>query len=181
MADDVYILLFRGVGGATQLPTAPLREKLTAAGFDRVTTYISSGNAVLRTSQPKDLMLQKVAEICRREFCFGKEIYALTLPEWDRLVADNPFKGAFTEGRFLHAAVLERPPLPAAIDVLRALAIEGEGVEVVGKVAYLNTPGGLSKSRLGAKFDKGLGVANTARNWNTVLRLRELARAAAAA
>ena len=26
-----------------------------------------------------------------------------------------------------------------------------------------------------AKFDKGIGVVNTARNWNTVLKLHELA------
>ena len=43
----VYIILFRGVGGATQLPTKPLREALTAAGFKDVATYINSGNAVL--------------------------------------------------------------------------------------------------------------------------------------
>jgi len=32
---------------------------------------------------------------------------------------------------------------------------------------------------LGTKFDKGLGVPNTARNWNTVLKLLELAEKAA--
>ena len=40
-----FVLLFRGVGGATQLPTAPLREALTEAGFENVATYINSGNA----------------------------------------------------------------------------------------------------------------------------------------
>lgn len=50
---------------------------------------------------------------------------------------------------------------------------------MVGKVAYLHTPGGLSQSVLGTKFDKGLGVPNTARNWNTVLKLLELAEKAA--
>jgi hypothetical protein len=44
-----FILLFRGVGGATQLPTAPLREALTEAGFENVATYINSGNAILRS------------------------------------------------------------------------------------------------------------------------------------
>ncbi len=44
----VYILLFRGAGGATQLTVAPLREALTGAGFENVATYINSGNAVAR-------------------------------------------------------------------------------------------------------------------------------------
>ena len=44
-----YLLLFRGVGGAIQLPVAPLREALTKAGFKNATTYINSGNALVRS------------------------------------------------------------------------------------------------------------------------------------
>jgi uncharacterized protein (DUF1697 family) len=47
------ILLFRGVGGATQLPVAPLREALTEAGFVNDATFINSGNAVLLSHFPK--------------------------------------------------------------------------------------------------------------------------------
>ncbi len=42
-----------------------------------------------------------------------------------------------------------------------------ERIEVVGKVAYLHTPDGFGTSKLAEKFDKGIGVPNTARNWNT--------------
>jgi uncharacterized protein (DUF1697 family) len=49
----------------------------------------------------------------------------------------------------------------------------------VDGVAYPHTPFGLGASKLGERFDKGLGVANTARNWNTMLKLRELAKKAA--
>jgi uncharacterized protein (DUF1697 family) len=179
MSDTVYILLFRGVGGATQLPTKPLREALAKAGFENVGTYINSGNAYLKTGMPRAKMLETVAQICRKEFGFTKDIYAPTLAEWRKLIRQNPFQGKFTEGRFLHAAVLEKAPSKEAIAALQAIAVEGEGVEVIDKVAYLNTPGGLSQSKLGMKFDKGLGVPNTARNWNTVLKLLELAEKAA--
>lgn len=179
MSATVYILLFRGVGGATQLPTKPLREALTEAGFENAGTYINSGNAYLKTDMPRAEMLRAVAEICRREFGFAKDIYAPTLAEWRKLIRQNPFAGKFTEGRFLHAAALAKAPTKEAIEALQAIAVEGEGVEVIDKVAYLNTPGGLSQSKLGMKFDKGLGVPNTARNWNTVLKLLELAEKAA--
>ena len=62
---------------------------------------------------------------------------------------------------------------------LRAVAVEGEAIEVVGKVAYLHTPHGFGTSKFAARFDKGIGVANTARNWNTVLKLMALADKAA--
>ena len=47
-------------------------------------------------------------------------------------------------------------------------------------MAYLHTPNGFGTSRLAARFDKGLDVANTARNWNTVRRLMDLLDGAAA-
>lgn len=49
MKPTVYLILFRGVGGKTQLPTKTLREKLTEAGFENVATYINSGNAIVRS------------------------------------------------------------------------------------------------------------------------------------
>ena len=78
----VYILLFRGVGGATQLPTARLRAGLTAAGFEGVATYINSGNAVVRSAWPRERVVETVAELCEREFGFSKAIFAVALREW---------------------------------------------------------------------------------------------------
>jgi uncharacterized protein (DUF1697 family) len=171
----VYIILFRGVGGATQLPTKPLREELAAAGFENVGTYINSGNAFLKTDRPRAEMLKKVAAISAEKFGFTKAIYALSLAEWRKLIERNPFPDAVEVPKFLHAAVLEREPEPGNVDALRAFATNGERIEVVGKVAYLHTPNGFGTSKLAEKFDKGIGVGNTARNWNTVLKLRDLA------
>jgi len=170
----VYIILFRGVGGATQLPTKPLREALTSAGFENAGTYINSGNAFLKTAMSRDKMLKTVAEICKEKFGFTKAIYALSLTEWRKLIDRNPFPDAVEVPKFLHAAVLEAKPEPGKIEALRAFAREGERIEIVDKVAYLHTPHGFGTSKLAEKFDKGIGVGNTARNWNTVLKLLEL-------
>jgi uncharacterized protein (DUF1697 family) len=173
-----YILLFRGVGGATQLPTAPLRAALTEAGFENVATYINSGNAVLRSALTREEVIASAARICEERFGFTKAIHAPTLAEWEALVANNPFPG-FEAGKHLHAAVLAGDPAREAIDRLNAHADAGEAIEVVGRVAYLDTPNGFGRSKLGEKFDKWIGVENTARNWNTVLKLLEMATKAA--
>jgi uncharacterized protein (DUF1697 family) len=173
-----YILLFRGVGGATQLPVARLREALTEAGFENVATYINSGNAVLHSHLPREKVIAAVAKVCEEEFEFTKAIYAPTLAEWETLVANNPFPD-FKEGRHVHAVVLDGVPTQDALAALRAHAVEGEAIQLVGGVVYLHMPFGLGTSKLGEKFDRGIGVPNTARNWNTVLKLLELARAAA--
>ena len=177
-ARTAYILLFRGVGGATQLPTAPLREALTEAGFENVATYINSGNAVLRSPLSREKVIASVAKICEDRFGFTKAIYAPTLAEWETLIANNPFPD-FEIPKFLHAAVLAGDPTREAIERLRAHAGDGERIEVVGRVAYLHTPNGFGTSKLGERFDKWIGVDNTARNWNTVLKLLELVRKAA--
>jgi uncharacterized protein (DUF1697 family) len=175
----VYVLLFRGVGGKTQLPTKPLREGLTALGFENVGTYINSGNAYLKTSKPRAEVLRATQQLCAAEFGFDKEIYAVSLPEWRKLIANNPFaKQAEQTPTYVHAAVLAGKPEAKSLASIRSYAVPGEQIEVVDKVAYLHTPHGFGASKFAVKFDKGIGVPNTARNWNSVLKLLELAEAA---
>ncbi|MEP9388191.1 DUF1697 domain-containing protein [Mesorhizobium sp. KR9-304] len=171
----VYIILFRGVGGATQLPTKPLREALTAAGFKDVATYINSGNAVLSSRKSAASVTTDVAKIARQEFGFDKAVHVVTREEWADLIASNPFPKAVEVPKFLHAAVLAETPEEGRVEALRAFAKGGERIEVVGKVAYLHTPNGFGTSKLAEKFDKGIGVPNTARNWNTVIALAKMA------
>ena len=169
-----YLLLFRGVGGETQLPVAPLREALTKAGFKNATTYINSGNALVRSLLSREETVAKVAELCKKKFGFDKAIFAPTAAEWKAVIANNPFP-KLVEGKHVHAALLAEAPNPAAIKALLALAVGGESLKVVKGVAYIHTPNGFGTSKFAAKFDKGIGVVNTARNWNTVLRMHELA------
>src|SRR4051794_25408900 len=132
-AQTAYILLFRGVGGATQLPTAPLREALTKAGFENVATYINSGNAVLRTKLPRAKMLARVAAICQDRFGFAKAIFARTADEWAALIASNPFPHAVAVPKHLHGVVLAEEPAPDAVPRLRTFATAGEEIAVVGQ------------------------------------------------
>ncbi|MCB0768011.1 MAG: DUF1697 domain-containing protein, partial [Flavobacteriales bacterium] len=75
MEDTVFLLLFRGVGGPVQLPVAELRAALTKAGFKQATTYINSGNALVRSSRSREETLAKVAEICRKKFNYERPIF----------------------------------------------------------------------------------------------------------
>jgi len=181
MKHTVYLILFRGVGGKTQLPTQALREKLSEAGFENVATYINSGNAIVRSPLSRSKVIATIAELCRAQFEFDKAIFAPTLAEWDDLIARNPFAGAAAEApTTVHAALLEGTPKAADIERVRACAVKGEEIEVIESVAYLHTPHGFGRSKMAAKFDSWIGVTNTARNWNTVLKLAELGRAAEA-
>lgn len=179
MNGTVYLILFRGVGGKTQLSTGMLREKLTEAGFENVATYINSGNAIVRSRLNRKKVVATIAELCREQFSFDKAIFAPTLAEWNDLIARNPFaKAAANAPTTVHAALLEGAPKTEDIERIRTCAVKGEEIEVIKNVAYLHTPHGFGRSKMAANFDKWIGVINTARNWNTVLKLAELGRTA---
>ena len=179
MKPTVYLILFRGVGGKTQLPVQVLREKLAKAGFENVATYINSGNAIVRSRLNRKKTIATVAEICRAEFGFEKAIFAPSLEEWDELIARNPFaKQASKSPTTVHAALLESAPKSEDVERVRACAVKGEAIEVINGVAYLHTPNGFGRCKMAEKFDAWIGVVNTARNWNTVVKLAELGRVA---
>ena len=179
MKRTVYLVLFRGVGGKTQLPVWALREKLTEAGFANVATYINSGNAIVHSRMSREQVIATIAELCRKQFDFDKAIFAPTLAEWDDLIAHNPFtKAAANAPTTVHAALLASAPKAEDVERIRALAVKGEDIKIIDGVAYIHTPNGFGTCKMAAKFDKWIGVTNTARNWNTVLKLAELGRVA---
>ena len=180
MKPTVNIILFRGVGGKTQLPVQKLREKLTAAGFENVATYINSGNAIVRSQMSRKKIIATIAELCSTQFDFDKAIFAPTLAAWDDLIARNPFAKAATNAPTTVHAMLDGVPKGENVERIRTLAVKGEEIEVIESVAYLHTPHGFGRCKMAEKFDKWIGVTNTARNWNTVIKLSELGRVAEA-
>jgi uncharacterized protein (DUF1697 family) len=175
MNDTVYIVLFRGVGGATQLPTKPLRECLIAAGFRDAATYINSGNALVATDRSRENAAAVIADICEREFGFTKDIMLVTRAEWARAIGRNPFPAAVNVPKSLHLFALSAKPAPSAVKALLARAAPHEGVTVDGTFLYFHVPEGFGISKVPPVIDRLLGVVSTARNWNTVLKLRDLA------
>lgn len=171
----VFIVLFRGVGGATQLPTAPLRKALGDAGFGNVSTYINSGNAVLSSGLDEAQTHAEIATVTKKNFGFEKDIMLVARPQWERLVEENPFPEAAGQPTTLHAFILQKAPAQSAVEALYARLAPPERALVKGKFLYLHVPDGFSASRLPPVADRVLGTVSTARNWRTVLALAMIA------
>lgn len=171
---DVYIVLFRGVGGATQLPVAKLRAALTKAGFGHVSTYINSGNAILASDRGRQETHRLIGDIARRDFDFDQEIMLASRDEWQRIIDANPFPEAADSPTRLHVFVLKDEPKQKDVEALQARAA-GERLHVSGNILYLHVPDGFSASKLPPVVDRLLGTVSTARNWRTVLALGKLA------
>ncbi|MDZ5696343.1 DUF1697 domain-containing protein [Chelativorans sp. M5D2P16] len=170
-----YIVLFRGVGGATQLPVKQLRAVLTEAGFSGVATYINSGNAVLASPLAESAVAETVAALVKEKMGFDKAVLVRSAADWAEAIAKNPFVAAVDEPTKLHLLALERQPEARNVEALQAKATGSERFAVKGRTLYLHTPDGMGRSLFAPKIEPTLKVAGTARNWRTVLALARMA------
>jgi len=175
----VFIALFRAIGGANQLPVQPLRQSLLDAGFGNVATYIQTGNVVLTSDLDQEAVVAKVGAVVERRFGRPQKIIARDARQWSEIIAANPFPDAVAEPKTLHVFMLEAEPSPEAVKLLESRQVDRERVAVIGSAAYLHTPDGAGISKLLKSVERLLKVPATARNWNTMLKLQEMAQQAA--
>lgn len=179
----VYIALLRGinVGGRNKLPMIGLVAALEEAGARSVSTLIQSGNAVFRYAEgdPQSLAL-RVSRIVEREFGFGPRVIVFSRREFDQSIESNPFPDAESHPAHLHVGFLESPAPVSPHTALEKLKANGEMFHLSERVFYLAVPNGIGRSELYARAEKAIGAPMTLRNWNTVLRIAEMARSLAA-
>jgi uncharacterized protein (DUF1697 family) len=173
---DSYIVLFRGinVGGNKVVRMELLRKMLQNLGFGDVATYIQSGNVVLRSDEPPAVVTRMIEDAFPGTFGFSSRPTVRSLSEWQRVIEEDPFSEVRSDGKQVHAVILDEQPSRQALDALRALANTEQAVLAHG-VLYLSTPDGVGRSEVAKALDRLLKVPLTARNWNTMLKLREMA------
>jgi uncharacterized protein (DUF1697 family) len=166
----VRIALLRGVnvGGAGKLPMAEFRAMLDGLGFGRVQTYIQSGNAIFESALPPEVLETKIRDDVASRFGFAPETFVRTAEEITEALADHPFAKA--DPARVHVFFLHETATPDE-EVLRALAMPGDGWHVGPRRFTLHTPGGIGRSKLASKLEKLLPGPMTARNLRTLAAL----------
>ena len=174
------IALLRAVNvGGRSVAMSGLRDMLADLGLDNPRTLLQSGNAVfaVEAKSSLDALEKKLEAEARRRF--GHEIAFMlrTASAWNAIIARNPFADAAkNDPAHLLVMVLKAAPSAAEAKALRGSYDGPESIRVAGREAYLVYPQGIGRSKLtNALLDRKLGVAGTARNWNTVLKLAALA------
>ena len=173
-----YIGLLRAINlaGLNRVAMADLRELLAGLGFADVKTLMQSGNVVFR-SRPRANVETSLETAVRAELGVTTDFFVRSAAEWDALVEANPFpKEAQRDPARLVALVLRDAPDVGRVKDLQRAIVGREVVRAEGRQAYVVYPDGMGRSRLSiAMIEKKLGTRGTARNWNTVLKLRALA------
>ena len=174
-ARAVALLRAVNVGGRNRVPMADLRTLLEkTVGLTGVSTYVQSGNAVFdhRSGDP-DALAGRIEAALRKRFRFDVRVVVRTREELARIVRESPFVREMREPKQVHVAFLSAVPAdPTALD---ARSVEPDRFAIRGRNVHLWYPDGAGKARLtGALLERRLGVAATARNWNTVTELSRL-------
>lgn len=175
---NIYIALLRGVnvGGHNKLPMKQLRALMENIGYQKVNTYIQSGNVIFQTEQnDKKKISNSLRSGIEKNHGFKPDIMLLELEEMKEAVASNPFPEAVDDPRSLHLNFLAARPSNPDMDSLEEISKESERFELIDRVFYLHAPDGIGRSKLAGKTEKTLGVSMTGRNWRTVQKIMEMA------
>lgn len=175
MVVNRFVVLLRAVNvGGRKLPMAEFRTALSEQGYGDVTSYIQSGNLVLSSPDDAATVAQGIENLIEARYGYRAEAIARSAADFVATAAANPFGDA--DPKRLHLCLTGQPPLPDAADRLADRGRHGERIALAGGAIWIDFAGGVGDSRLTpAMLDKAAGSVLTARNWNTVLRLVEMA------
>jgi uncharacterized protein (DUF1697 family) len=175
-----YIAVLRAInlGAHNRIAMSDLRAMLAKIGLLDPKTLLVSGNAVFRTAAASSEKLERLLEqSSTKHLGVTTDYFVRSAKKWQAIIAANPFPAeAKSDPGHLLMMCLRHAPSEAAVTALQS-AIKGrETVRTKGKQAYFVYPDGIGRSKLTiAVIEKALGTRGTARNWNTVLKLGELA------
>jgi uncharacterized protein (DUF1697 family) len=164
---EKYIIFFRGinVGGKNLLPMKALVPLLEEAGFEEVSSYIQSGNVVLKSSiNPADIVHNVVLD----NFGFSPELFILKEDDYCTAMANNPyqtFEGKFVHFYFCHTVIELNQ------EKMTKYLAESEAYFIKDNVFYLHAPNGIGRSKLVANIEACLGQPASGRNLNTAIKV----------
>jgi uncharacterized protein (DUF1697 family) len=174
------IALLRGInlGARNRVSMPELRELLTGLGHEDVKTLLQSGNIVLTSDETGEQLEQALETVIAKELGVESRVVVRTTRELAGVVKRDPFTGVADDPKRYQVSFLSAKPEAALVKALEAADVAPEQVAVSGREIYAWHPEGIQRSPLAKLLtDSKLGVTATARNWNTVLKLLELARA----
>lgn len=176
-----YIGVLRAInlGAHNKIAMTDLRAMLEKIGLEDPKTLILSGNIVFKSSSSSVDKVERMLEAAStKHLGVTTDYFVRSAEEWQAIIDANPFpKEAKNDPARLVMMCLRDAPSAAQVKALQA-AIKGrETVKASGRQAYFVYPDGQGRSKLTIQaIERALATRGTARNWNTVIKLGELAK-----
>jgi len=174
----VFIGLLRAVNvGGRSLKMQDLREVCTACQLQNVQTYLQSGNVLFKTTERKPkTVASKLEAALERKLGFRPDVILRTTAELRSVIGKNPFaERRDVQPNKLHVLFLADELGDDTRKALLALKPDGEELRCGDRELYIYFPEGMGRSKFMPRVSRLLKNSATARNWNTVTKLLELA------
>lgn len=168
MARYVALLRAVNVGGTGKLPMTELRALCERAGFERVSTYIQSGNVLLSSRFGEARVKATLEKLLAERLGKPVGVAVRNATQLASVLKRNPFSNR--PGNRVVAVFLDARAPQNALEKL--VAPGGEQVRPSGREIFVYYPNGQGRSKL--KLPAAAG--GTARNMNTIAKLCELVR-----
>lgn len=182
----VYVSMLRAVnvGGTSRIKMDALRAVYESIGLNDVRTLLASGNVVFRSGlESREQLVKRITQEIERRLELEVEVIVRTLGEIESIVERGPVLSPRADKAKLHVMFLAAVPEAAAQAALVKWHKQSELPEMLeprGPEIYLYYPNGVGRSKLsGAVLENKLNTSGTARNWNTLTKLLDTARALA--
>lgn len=162
------------VGGTGKLSMAELKQALEKEGAEAVETYIQSGNVVLSLEEENPRAVEaRIGALVEKRFGFRPGVMAFPPEAIDSALDGMPGPEP-EEPQHMHMLFFTGTPNEDVAAQLEEYCTQGEEVTLGAQCLYLHAPDGLGRSKLGGKVEKALGCPATARNLNSVRKIREM-------
>jgi uncharacterized protein (DUF1697 family) len=176
-----FISILRGinVSGQKKILMADLKTLYESLGFRDVITYIQSGNVIFKSGGKgtDEELAKKVEKAIKKKYGFEVPVIIRSNEEIRKIISDSPFrKEKIPEIKKLHVVFLSEIPDKVHIEGISKMDFSPDRFHVTGKNIFLHIPDSYAETKLSNTFfEKKLKVTATTRNWNTVLKLSQLA------
>ena len=177
---DTYVILLRGinVGGKNAVSMADLKICLEEQGFTNVTTYIASGNVILKSDKHANDVKTQIERVIPETFKLNDgfiKVLVLDHRQFEAIVENKP-KGFGEQPEKYHSDAIFLMTIDSA-QVMPAFNPR-EGVDQVwagnGVIYSQRLSSQRTKSRLNKIMATPFYKSMTIRNWNTTIKLLEI-------
>ncbi|GAA2218904.1 DUF1697 domain-containing protein [Promicromonospora sukumoe] len=178
MAAFAVLLRAVNIGPGLRVSSADLRGAAEDAGLGAARTLLNSGNLVVTPGTSGASTADDAARLVQEQLAtrVGQDVAAvgLSAARLDEIAAANPFPAAARDDPSHLQVHVPFGELDAAGIAKLDLASPGrEMLATAAGVLYVHYVDGIGRSKLTPKvIDTAVGAPTTARNWNTVTKLR---------
>jgi uncharacterized protein (DUF1697 family) len=168
------------VGTRNRIAMSDLRALYVSMGLHEPETWVQSGNVVFETGEADaERVARRIEETLERAFGFRSDVIVRSAAELRDVVSRNPFatRTDVHPSKLLVLFLAGEPPAEIR-ERVASIKPDPEELHLSGRELFIHFPNGMARPKLSlTALGRALKLPATGRNWNTVVKLLQLAEA----